>query len=196
MKDLPNPQLPDRRAEILRCALSLFTDFGYDGVGVQQIVEAAGVTKPTLYHHFGSKLGLLEALLAPLAGLDAAFAAAARYQHDITLTLSKLARLTFAFVRSDPALYRLLLQLTVAPQRSEAFAVVEGHHRQRRSLLEDLFLQAAADHGNMTGRHRAYAVTFQGMLDSYAKLILAGEIELDDHVVYRAVHQFMHGIFS
>ena len=30
----------------------------------EEIVDAAGVTKPTLYHYFGSKRGLLAALLA------------------------------------------------------------------------------------------------------------------------------------
>ncbi len=195
MKDLPAP--PDRRAEILGHALRLFTDFGYDGVGVQQIVEAAGVTKPTLYHHFGSKFGLLDALLTRrLEGLETAFAQAAEYRHDITLSLSKLAQVAFQFARSEPALCRLLLGLMFAPPHSEAFSTVASYRLRQRQHLELLFLQAAADHGNMTGRHRAYAVTFQGMLDSYQALIIDGEVELDDHLVYRAVHQFMHGIFS
>ena len=50
----------DTRAELLARALDLFAAYGYDGVGVQQICDAAGVTKPTLYHHFGNKRGLLE----------------------------------------------------------------------------------------------------------------------------------------
>ncbi len=32
---------------------------GYDAMGIQRIVEAARITKPTLYHYFGSKQGLL-----------------------------------------------------------------------------------------------------------------------------------------
>ena len=35
---------------------------GYDATPVRAIVEAAGVTKPTLYYHFGSKEGLAQAL--------------------------------------------------------------------------------------------------------------------------------------
>ena len=53
----------DNRAEILNAALDLFHARGYDAVGVQEIVERAGVTKPTLYYYFGSKLGLLKSLL-------------------------------------------------------------------------------------------------------------------------------------
>ena len=49
----------DNRQAILDSALTLFYEKGYDAVGVQQIVDAAGVTKPTLYYYFGSKQGLL-----------------------------------------------------------------------------------------------------------------------------------------
>ena len=49
--------------KILSCALQLFSKKGYDSVGIQEIVDLAGITKPTLYHYFGSKLGLLSELL-------------------------------------------------------------------------------------------------------------------------------------
>ena len=49
----------DNRELILNAALDLFYARGYDAVGVQEIVDRAGVTKPTLYYYFGSKLGLL-----------------------------------------------------------------------------------------------------------------------------------------
>ena len=39
-----------------------FYEKGYDAIGVQEIADAAGVTKPTLYHYFGSKYGLLQAV--------------------------------------------------------------------------------------------------------------------------------------
>jgi TetR/AcrR family transcriptional regulator len=54
----------DNRSALLTHALQLFAARGYDAVGVQEIVEAAGITKPTLYHYFGSKRGLLDTLLA------------------------------------------------------------------------------------------------------------------------------------
>ena len=53
----------ENRERILRCALELFSSRGYDAVGVQEIVSTVGITKPTLYHYFGSKEGLLKALL-------------------------------------------------------------------------------------------------------------------------------------
>ena len=46
----------ENREMIMRCAKTLFYAKGYDAVGVQEIVDKAGVTKPTLYYYFGSKL--------------------------------------------------------------------------------------------------------------------------------------------
>lgn len=53
----------DNRERILETALELFYSRGYDAVGVQEIAEKSGVTKPTLYYYFKSKYGLLEQLL-------------------------------------------------------------------------------------------------------------------------------------
>ncbi|MDD3059302.1 MAG: helix-turn-helix domain containing protein, partial [Sphaerochaeta sp.] len=52
------------REHILLQALRLFAKKGYEAIGVAAICEAAGITKPTMYYHFGSKRGLLEALIS------------------------------------------------------------------------------------------------------------------------------------
>lgn len=48
---------------ILNTALDLFAVKGYDATAVRELCEAAGITKPTLYHFFGSKAGVLQALM-------------------------------------------------------------------------------------------------------------------------------------
>ena len=48
---------------IARTAARLFAERGYDATSVREIVEAAGVAKPTLYYYFRSKEGLAQALL-------------------------------------------------------------------------------------------------------------------------------------
>ncbi len=49
---------------LLAAATRLFAEQGYDRTSVQEIVEAAGVTKGALYHYFGSKDDLLHEVYA------------------------------------------------------------------------------------------------------------------------------------
>ncbi|MGA5295086.1 TetR/AcrR family transcriptional regulator [Streptomyces koyangensis] len=55
---------------LLAAATRLFADQGYDRTSVQEIVEAAGVTKGALYHYFGSKEDLLHEVYARLLRLQ------------------------------------------------------------------------------------------------------------------------------
>ena len=76
----------DNRSNILACALQLFASRGYDAVGVQEIVEAAGITQPTLYHYFGSSRDLLDTLLSEQwAELFEAVEQATIYDRDLPL---------------------------------------------------------------------------------------------------------------
>ena len=187
----------DNRAKILDCALHLFADQGYDAVGVQEIVDAAGITKPTLYHYFGSKHGLLEALLESyFTQLNQAVRAAAVYDGHLPTTLHEVAAACFQYARENPTFYRLQLALWFAPRHSAGHQSVTRWQMEQYQVIEELFLQAAADHGNMRGRHRAYAVTFSGMINTYIGMALNGFAELDETLLRQAVHQFQHGIYS
>jgi AcrR family transcriptional regulator len=52
------------RAAVLAAATRLLYQRGVDGIGVAELCAAIGASKETLYRHFGSKDGLLEAVLA------------------------------------------------------------------------------------------------------------------------------------
>lgn len=74
--------VPTRRDEILDAASALFGERGYAGVGVDDIGAAVGITGPSVYKHFSSKLAILLGIgqrsAARLeAGVLAAYAAAA-----------------------------------------------------------------------------------------------------------------------
>jgi AcrR family transcriptional regulator len=53
----------EKRQLMLDAATSLFIEFGYSGTSMEQIAEIAGVSKQTLYSHFGGKEGLFVAAI-------------------------------------------------------------------------------------------------------------------------------------
>jgi AcrR family transcriptional regulator len=59
----PEETVASPRDRLLDAATRLFCRFGINSVGVDAIVEAAGTAKTTLYSSFGSKDGLVEAVL-------------------------------------------------------------------------------------------------------------------------------------
>lgn len=50
---------PPVKERLLRVATRLFARHGFEGTSVQDIVDAAGVTKGAMYHYYGSKDDLL-----------------------------------------------------------------------------------------------------------------------------------------
>jgi AcrR family transcriptional regulator len=50
---------PDARGRLLRAAIDLFTERGYEATTAAQIAERAGLTKTTLFRHFADKREIL-----------------------------------------------------------------------------------------------------------------------------------------
>ena len=184
----------DRLIEI---ALKLFTERGYDAVGVQEIVEGAGVTKPTLYHHFGSKRGLLASVSASIWGdLMARLKEPLTYRGDLPLTLESVAAVILRFATERPRETQLIITTLSAPLRSEAREVMRPAAARLHDDVSEVFVHAAAQHGNMRGRHEAYARSFLGTVFTYVTLVLEGAERASDELPHRIVHQFSHGIYS
>ncbi|KXU84239.1 TetR family transcriptional regulator [Paraburkholderia monticola] len=52
------------RQEILEAASRVMSAYGYAGTSMSALVEATGIPKSAIYHHFGSKAGLLAEVMA------------------------------------------------------------------------------------------------------------------------------------
>ena len=51
------------KERILKSALKLFSEYGYESVSVEQIAAAVGIKAPSLYNHYKSKKAIFDAIL-------------------------------------------------------------------------------------------------------------------------------------
>jgi AcrR family transcriptional regulator len=90
------------RVRILRQARELFTAQGYASVSMQQIADAAGVNKATLYHHFVDKEDLFVSVMAEeFARMTADVAEVIAVGGSLREQLVRVAAHVFASHRSD-----------------------------------------------------------------------------------------------
>jgi TetR/AcrR family transcriptional regulator len=187
----------NNRENILQCSLRLFSQKGYDAVGVQEIVDSAKITKPTLYHYFGCKRGLLDELVKKHFEIFFEnISGEAFYNGDIVNNLNGLASAFFTFSSENRDFYRMQLSMYFSPPESDANQIVKRMNLKIYSIVEILFEKAAADHGTMQNRAQALAATFIGMINTYIGLWLNGFCDLNEELMHKAVQQFMHGIIS
>ncbi len=187
----------DNRELIMKESLAAFASKGFENIGVQEICESAGITKPTLYHYFGSKNGLLQEIMATYSvKLMKMATEATAYAGDLPLTVNRTVRAYFRFAREHRDFYRMLLSLYFAPPESDFARLSIEHMEKQYYLMENLFLKASDDHGNMKNRQVRLAVTFLGMINNYIGMWINGYCELNEELVFSASHQFMHGIYS
>ena len=166
----------DNRENILKCALHLFYAKGYDAVGVQEIADAAQITKPTLYHYFGSKHGLLESLIDQYYSIFAkALEEASVYNGDLPMTLYRTAKFYFQTVEENKEFYKFVMSMMYSGEESETYKASSGIRRHQHRLFTNLFNQAADVIGNMNGRQEQYAITFIGFFESLSFILVQQE---------------------
>lgn len=186
----------DNREKLLNVALKLFASEGYSSIGIQKIVSAANVTKPTLYHYFGNKEGLLKALFEDkIKPFLKKLAVATNYQGDLVSTLEKTVSSYFEFTQEEPDFFRMIISLSVGPRENAAVKATINYIQEQYNLLKNLFESAINDHGNIKGKEELLAICFYGTVTSTAAFFLQTGKPLNDETMQNVCKQFMHGIF-
>ncbi len=102
---------PERRTAILDAAQSVFGQRGYHGTSIDDVAQAAGISKGLIYEHFDSKRELHAELVAVHAGelfrrlqanANAGTAGEARMRAGVDIF--------FAFVEENPEAWRVLFR--------------------------------------------------------------------------------------
>ncbi len=189
----------DNRGIILNCALELFYRRGYDAAGVQEIVEMAGITKPTMYYYFKSKLGLLEALIAEKGErLLQSILEVKNTDMKFEERLHELTRVYVEFCRKEHHFYFLMLGLMYSPLESEAHKAAMPFITRQYELVIDIFASAGGYLGNMHGRQEQFAIGYLGTINCHMLVHNEKNMKsmMNDESIYAILHQFLHGIYS
>lgn len=140
------------RATILDAALQLMADSGYEGASVAKIAKSSGLPASSIYWHFGSKAGVLAAVME--RGADAFFETAAENPADLPDDGSPLEVLRSQFqqarraAEAHPEFLRLLFLLLLADPADEAVvAIVRRVNDRGREVLHTQVAEAFAAKG-------------------------------------------------
>src|ERR1043166_3141285 len=100
-----------KRAQILAAAVRVFAGRGYEATRVGDIAKEAGVAYGLVYHYFGSKEAVLEAVFREAWGrLLAAVGVAEDTGKDAAEQLSLVVKIVLRVWRDDPDLVKLLVR--------------------------------------------------------------------------------------
>jgi AcrR family transcriptional regulator len=97
------------REHLIAVATRLFAERGYEGTSIELVLQAAGVSRGALYHHFNGKDTLFEAVLEAVeAEVELRTAAATADTRDAPAALRAACRAWVRIAR-DPIVQRILL---------------------------------------------------------------------------------------
>ena len=181
-------------AHIAGVAARLFATRGYDATSVREVVEAAGVTKPTLYYHFGSKEGLAQALFTvPMARLVEALRAIVDGPGDPVAQMEAFAAAHVAFCREDPDRARFAFALFLGPQASGLAAEMGRFGAAMVEVWDGLARRLAASGTVATGRAEACATALRGTIVVRMMDFLYRDVPLEPDLPRRLVGDLLGG---
>ena len=102
---------PDTRSAILQAATDVVTEQGAGHASTREIYARAGITAPTLYHHFGDKQGLMAAVVSQAFDDYLAEKSAHKPTGDPYVDVARGWDGHVAFAKKCPELYRLMFPL-------------------------------------------------------------------------------------
>jgi len=133
------------RGRLMNAAIGLFARRGYAATTVREIVEGAGVTKPVLYYHFGSKEGIFLAMMQEaLAEFEATAAAALAEAGSARVRILRLLDRMFDLILQHLDVMRVLDAIYYGPPQGAPFFDFEAIHQRFIALMEGIVREGIA----------------------------------------------------
>ena len=134
------------RAQLIDIATRLFASRGYEDTSIEAVLQEAGVSRGSLYHHFAGKEALFEAVLDDVETRVGRQTIAAAVGADGPAGALRAAFLAWIKLAGDPVVQRILLIDAPAVLGWERWRAMEERHALGAIRAT---LRAIADEGNL-----------------------------------------------
>jgi len=177
MADNKDVEASGSREKVLSSAEEVFAEHGYDGARVEEITSRAGVNVRMLYHHFGSKEGLFQAVCnrfdhAIIARLGKVFETETETETDTDAELVDLLARTveefWDFMEQSPNFVRIAAWCDL--QHDRLPDLKHPAHDYVRNVLFPRMTELARQDGWASGADPAHVMIFCWSLPFFWKL--------------------------
>ncbi|MES1213690.1 MAG: TetR/AcrR family transcriptional regulator [Singulisphaera sp.] len=179
---------------IARAAARLFASEGYDATSVRNIVEAAAVTKPTLYYYFESKELLAQRLLTD--ALDKLAAGMRKILESPGAATDKLVAIIeehFRLCRDDPDRARFAYAVFFGPRNAHLSTLMANSGQELTELVTKVVEALAAERIIATERTQECTAAVRGLVAIYTMDYLYRDLNLDALLARRLVMDLLDG---
>jgi AcrR family transcriptional regulator len=182
---------------ILVSAIEAFAQRGYSGTSIQHIIDATGLSKPTLYYYFTNKADLFRAILD--YAYDESFdllKSGVAAEKTTEQKLVAAASAWFAFARRHQNLMRLVLSANFAAPKEVPPESIDHVKRRRHfdALLE--VIRRGQSEGELDTAYDATDMVhgiFGAISHRIRTYLLSGEGHLDPALAQRIVLLYLNG---
>ncbi len=161
-----NTAKADARSRILAEAKRLFRQKGFASVSMNDIVEAAGFKKPTIYHYFQDKESLFAEVLIEMMRHGHQLFSGSLTRGKVSLQ-ERLCRLAEGYFRFSPSSLSTMLRDTaenLGPLQQKR--VLEAHQYYLVKPFENLFAEGMAQGEIRADDPQQLAMVFISLIDS------------------------------
>ena len=135
----------ESRQHILDEALGLFAQKGYAAATVREIVDAAGITAPSLYYYFGNKEGLyMELMQTHCALIDSALELHLHTSESARHRLKDLVDKIFLHVIDDKDFFRLMFTIYYGPSQGAPYCDFISYHVKFHAAIKQIIEEGIA----------------------------------------------------
>ncbi len=189
--------MAERRAEILDVAKQIFADQGVQSTTVRQIGAEAGVLSGSLYHHFDSKLDMVDAILKDFCSdMVASYREIASTEGPASQRLRALVRHGLALIADDAAAVRMFQREAESLSKDARFAYLRSTEKE----VERIWV-GVLEAGRRSGEFRSdfdVRITYRIMRDVIASSVRwhRSSARSDQRIADEVIDVILRGIVS